>query len=62
MSGRTMQRISLYFPRELLKLIDGRLPTGELDETQGRSEWIREACRQRILTDAQTMAKEVDNP
>lgn len=59
-SGAAKIRISLYMPCELLRLIEERLPTGALDESQGRSEWIRDACRRRLQAELKpdTMAKE----
>jgi metal-responsive CopG/Arc/MetJ family transcriptional regulator len=64
MSGKAMQRISLYFHRRLLAMIDEAIkqePTSEMDENLSRSEWIREACRQRIMSTARNVAEE-DKP
>lgn len=52
MSGKAQIRIGLYMPRELMQIIDRRLPTDALSETHSRSEWIREACRQRLQAEA----------
>jgi metal-responsive CopG/Arc/MetJ family transcriptional regulator len=61
MSGRAMQRISLYFHRQMLAMIEEcirRQPPEMCDEEVSRSEWIREACRQRILAEARTLTEE----
>jgi metal-responsive CopG/Arc/MetJ family transcriptional regulator len=62
MSGKAMQRISMYFNRQLLAMIDEAIRRSEgrheLDDWISRSEWIREACRQRILAEAKPMAEE----
>lgn len=52
MSGAAKVKIGLYVPREMLRLIDDQLGRGEIDETLGRSEWIREACRRRLYATA----------
>lgn len=58
MSGKSQIRISLYIPRELLRLIDGCLPTDGITEPIGRSAWIRDACRQRLHAEAQAITEE----
>jgi metal-responsive CopG/Arc/MetJ family transcriptional regulator len=66
MSGKAMQRISMYFHRQLLAMIDEcirrappkQVPWTDWEEAQSRSEWIREACRQRIQAEAKPMAGE----
>jgi metal-responsive CopG/Arc/MetJ family transcriptional regulator len=52
MSGKDMRRVSMYFHRNLLEMIDECIRRSEgkseLDDWISRSEWIREACRQRL--------------